>query len=157
MLFFIVEFFPFQELVEYNADLNLSQPNMGNFFSTPLYIAIAYERLSCFKELLLGGADPDFTSRTASIGQNTQSLYHAVVKHNVNVNFAEFLYQFGANLYVKNSKGQYPWNMQGYDNACRDYILGVHGKYMFNIIIIMEVMIIKTYYYVHFCINTFCK
>ena len=58
-----------QELVAYGADLNRSQISLGTFFSTPLYITIAYRKLACFSYLLRAGADPDAHACPAAGGQ----------------------------------------------------------------------------------------
>ncbi|CAH1776162.1 unnamed protein product [Owenia fusiformis] len=111
-------------LVKYGADMNGCQISMGSFISTPLYISIAYHHLDCFKALLKAGADPDHTLRNTSNKGHTmprQSLYHAVVRHNTDIDYAQLLYDMGACIYAVDDKNRQASEMNK-KNECEEYI-----------------------------------
>ncbi len=104
-----------QELLKYGANPDISQLRLGYFNSTPVYISVAYHHLECFRLLLLAGADPNGGSNirstelySASAQTAYPSLYHATVKHNVEVEYVMLLYDCGASLYRRDGRGLLP-------------------------------------------------
>ncbi|XP_066300116.1 ankyrin repeat and SOCS box protein 1-like [Branchiostoma lanceolatum] len=98
-------------LIRYGAELNFSKPTMeeGALCSTVLYICLIYKHYECFKLLLCSGADPDFHIRKKLNLTNLakdESLLQAVVKHDLPVEFAQLLIEFGINRFQRNSIGR---------------------------------------------------
>ena len=124
---------PHQELLEYGANPDISQLRIGYFNSTPVYIAIAYHNFECFRTLLLGGADPEGGSGSTSLPPDNSlppcpSLYHAVVKHNVEIDYVRWLYDCGASLYHRDARGRLACDDgPGVPNECSRYIRQLMG------------------------------
>ncbi|CAH1241133.1 ASB12 [Branchiostoma lanceolatum] len=98
-------------LIRYGAELNFSKPTMekGALCSTVLYICLIYKHYECCKLLLCSGADPDFHVRKKLNLTNLakdESLLQAVVKHDLPVEFAQLLIEFGINRFQRNSIGR---------------------------------------------------
>ncbi|MEE6490813.1 hypothetical protein FKM82_016010 [Ascaphus truei] len=69
----------------------------------PLYISAAYHSLSCFRLLLLAGANPDYNSWVAvCVGGFPRGaascLLEAVLQHGCDQQFVQLLVDFGANV-----------------------------------------------------------
>lgn len=116
------------ELLKYGANPDISQLRLGYFNSTPVYISVAYHHLECFRLLLLAGADPNGGSNirstelySASAQTAYPSLYHATVKHNVEVEYVMLLYDCGASLYRRDGRGLLPCEIDA-NNECSRYI-----------------------------------
>ena len=82
--------------------------------------------------LLYAGADPNFAHRKA-FNQNPvaicQCLYHAIIKHNVEIEYAQLLYNFGANLYCRDEKGRLPCECDQ-NKECKQYIKSFYGEFV---------------------------
>lgn len=114
--------------MKYGANPHISQLRLGYFNSTPVYISVAYHHFECFRLLLLGGADPNGGSNirstelcSASAQTAYPSLYHATVKHNVEVEYVMLLYDCGASPYRRDGRGRLPHEIDA-NNDCSRYI-----------------------------------
>ncbi|XP_078661898.1 ankyrin repeat and SOCS box protein 1-like [Branchiostoma floridae x Branchiostoma belcheri] len=98
-------------LIQHGAELNFSKPIMqeGALCSTVLYISLIYKHFECCKLLLWSGADPDFHIRKKLKLTNLardESLLRAVVRHDLPVEFAQLLIEFGINRFQRDSGGK---------------------------------------------------
>ncbi|XP_053327047.1 ankyrin repeat and SOCS box protein 1 [Spea bombifrons] len=103
-----------QELIRHGADVDVdhqlsfrssgcSPRPLTSLASSPLYISAAYHNLSCFRLLLLAGANPDYNSWGAvceeSFSRSSPScLLEAVLRHGCDQQFVQLLIDFGANV-----------------------------------------------------------
>lgn len=124
------------ELLRFDSNPDISRFCIGYFDSTPVYIAIAYHHFECCRLLLLRGADPcagpgvrsttvaSFSasaSRSSTSSSNCPSLYHAAVKHNVEVEYVALLFDCGASLYQRDSHGRLAYEIDK-SNDCSKFI-----------------------------------
>ena len=122
--------------------MDSSKIQLGTFASTPLYISVAYHHFDCFRDMLLAGANPDIAGQVFAVKRNTssvlclappkqahQSLYHAMVKHNVENEYVQLLYDCGASLYIRNEKDQFAFELDQ-KNECLEFIKHLSCKFI---------------------------
>ncbi|KAE8584230.1 hypothetical protein XENTR_v10020872 [Xenopus tropicalis] len=96
------------ELFKYGAEANVKSKRSDCALSIktstgPLYISAIYDRLHCFKTLLLYGADPDYNCTDPKLLQrikHPRPVLEICLKHRVRVDYVKLLIDFGANIHL---------------------------------------------------------
>ncbi|KAM5146076.1 ankyrin repeat and SOCS box protein 12-like [Mantella aurantiaca] len=99
-----------KELLHYGASANIrvnvvrrGPPKLTRI--GPLYLAAVYDRLECFRTLLLYGADPNYNCtdlRLLEAIKNQQPVLEICLKHRCHPEFVRLLIDFGADLHLPN-------------------------------------------------------
>lgn len=116
-------------LVKHGAQLDLSS-SFTIFVSTPLHVSVVYRNLDVFRFLLQSGAKPDANSFGCEIERyDSFLLYHAAVKYNSDISFAQLLYDFGAMIHQRDDRGKLAYELG--DNECSQFIKSLFGMYAY--------------------------
>lgn len=142
-------------LIQWGASLNRPPYHSASFLTSPLHIALAYGNKDCFESLLLAGADPDhLCERTRAEkldkiqqekppGPSSQRvrpltcpsrgglaqlpLYHVAIRHGRDAEFLQLIFEFGANPWLKDDKGQAAKDMENAGEDQKDFLQRVES------------------------------
>uniref|UniRef100_T1IVR9 SOCS box domain-containing protein n=1 Tax=Strigamia maritima TaxID=126957 RepID=T1IVR9_STRMM len=110
-------------LIKYGALTEINHRLVCGLPGSPLHIAIVYKHLSCFRTLLLGGAEPNMENLRPMLPQaiiSRLSFPHTMTRHQCSKEFVYLFRIFGGNLWQRDGNNQLATELE--NNETNAYI-----------------------------------